>query len=265
MVKNQEKRKDNHERFHLDVFSALQRLPGDELSRQDLFQKPDFLFQCGESIIGIEHTEIKKIRSTQGILSLAQLKGTHRGIVRKAEQLAVEQGLPPLHVKVNFHDLYHRFQPKEKQQAIQGLFNTVKKNLDKIMEMETGNSVKIDSPNPFVGISLIYVTPGTANGKVWLNHHRWEIMEPGVVSIGFIPELQDAITKKNKIYTEYLKRCDQCCLLVVADRTKADQKFEFTPDMQENIYESEFEKTYYMEIAHRFLTELNTKKTKPIT
>lgn len=258
MGNNQENQKDNHERFHLDVFSALQRLPGDELSRQDPFQKPDFLFQCGESIIGIEHTEIKRIRSSQGIPSLAQLKGTQRGIVKKAGWLAAEQGLPPLNVKVNFHNYYYRFQQKGGQ-AVQGLLDTVKKNLDKIMKMETGQSVKIDPPTPFVGISLVYVTPGTVNGQVWLNHHRWEVMEPGFVSIGFTPELQDAITKKNRINIEYLKRCDQCWLLVVADRRKADQKFEFTTEMQEYIYESAFERTFYLEIAQRFLTELNTK------
>lgn len=264
MGNNQENWKDKHERFHLEVFSTLQPLPGEELSRQDTSQKPDFLFQCGESIIGIEHTEIKRIRSSQDISSLAQLKGIHRGIVVKAGRLAAEQGLPPLNVKVNFHDHYYRFKQKEKDQAVQGLLDTVKKNLDKIMKMETGNSVKIEPPTPFVGISLVYMTPATANGKVWLDHHRWEVMEPGFVSIEFIPELQASITKKNRINNEYLTRCDQCWLLVVADRTKADQKFEFTPEMQKHIYESEFEKTFYMEIAQRFLTELNTKKCPTI-
>lgn len=259
---NQANLKDKHERFHLEVFSTLQRLPGVELPRQDISQKPDFLFQCGESIVGIEHTEIKRLASSQGIPSLAELKGIHRDIVRKAERLADEQGLPPLNVKVNFHNHYYRFTQKQRDQAVQGLLGTVKKNLDKIMKMETGNSVKIDPPLPFVGISLVYVTPGTVNGKVWLNHHRWEVMEPGFVRIGFIPELQAAITKKNRINNEYLKRCDKCWLLVVADRTKADQKFEFIPEMQKYIYESEFEKTFFMEIAQRFLTELNTKNAQ---
>jgi len=127
------------------------------------------------------------------------------------------------------------------------------------MNAESFNSIKIAPPNPFVGISLVYVTPGTANGKVWLNHHRWEVMEPGFVSIGFIPELQAAINKKNKKKNEYLRRCDRCWLLIVADRTKADQKFEFTPEMQEYVYESEFEKTFFLEIAQKFITELNTK------
>jgi hypothetical protein len=258
MDNNQANRKNKHERFHIEVFSTLQSLPGDELPRKDVSQRPDFLFQSGELIVGIEHTEIKKIGSAKEVPSPAQLKGIHRGIVIKAGQLAADQGLPPLNVKVNFHNHFYRFKQKGNQ-VVQALLDTVKKNLDNIMKMADGNSVKIDPPSPFVGISLVYVSPGTINGKVWLDHHRWEVMEPGFVRIGFIPELQAAITKKNRINNEYLKRCDKCWLLVVADRAKADQKFEFTPEMQKHIYESEFEKTFFMEIAQRFLTELNTK------
>jgi len=235
------------------VFSTFQHLPGDELPRQNHSQKPDFRYRCGELITGIEHTEIKRALSGQGIPSLAQLKGLHRGIVRKAERLAAEQGLPPLHVEVLFHDHFYRY-PNKGEEAVHGLLGAVLKNLQKVMAMETGNSVRIDPPSPFVGISMVYATPGTA----YDTDHRWEVMEPGTISVGFATELQEAITKKNQKIREYLKTCDQCWLLVVADRTKADQKFAFTPEMQEYVYESKFERTFFLEIAHRFLTELAT-------
>jgi hypothetical protein len=257
---DKETRKDNHERFHLEIFSTLQHLPGEELPRTDHLQKPDFRYQCGELIIGIEHTEIKRLHSGQGKPSLAELKGLHRGIVQKAGQLAAEQGLPPLNVEVLFHDRFYRYSKEEKKKAVQSLLDAVTKNLDKIMQMGTDNYVRIDPPSPFVGISMVLVTPGTAYGKVWLTNHRWEVMEPGTVRIGFAPELQERITKKSQIINEYRKTCDKCWLLVVADRTKADQKFEFTSEMQEYIYESEFEKTFYLEIAERFLAELKTTR-----
>lgn len=257
MVNQQETLKDNHEKFHLWVFSTLHQLPGDELPRQDHSQKPDFRYCCGELVTGIEHTEIKRAWSILGIPSLAQLKGLHRGIVRKAERLAAEQGLPPLHVQVLFHDHFYRY-PNKGEQAVHGLLGTILRNLDKVMKMDTGDSVRIDPPSPFVGISMVYATPGTAYGKTWLTHHRWEVMEPGLVSIGFAPELQDVITKKNTKIHEYLNACDQCWLLIVADRTKADQKFAFTPEMQEYVYESAFERTFFLEIAERFVTELTT-------
>jgi hypothetical protein len=264
MENDQDTLKDNHERFHLRVFSTLQPLPGDELPRQDHSQKPDFRFRCGELITGIEHTEIKKSRSARQVPSLAHLKGLHRQIVRKAERIATEQGLPPLNVQVLFHGHFYRY-PNKGEETVNGLLRTVLRNLDKVMKMETGNSVEIEPPSPFVGISMVYVTPGTAYGKIWLSNHRWEVMEPGYVSIGFDSELQEAITKKNQKLHDYLKTCDQCWLLVVADRTKADQKFAFTPEMQEYVYESAFERTFFLEIAERFVTELTTTVKTPLS
>jgi hypothetical protein len=257
MVNSQEASKDNRERFHLWVFSTLQQLPGNELPKQGRVQKPDFRYQCGQLIIGIEHTEIKRAKSVQRIPSLAQLKGMHREIVKKAERLAMKQGLPPLHVQVLFHDHFYRY-PNKGEKAVQGLLDTVLRNLDKVLKTETGNSIRIDAPSPFVGISTVHATSGKAYDKVWLADHRWEVMEPGTVSTAFVPELQDAITKKNQKIDDYLKACDQCWLLIVADRTRADQKFSFTPEMQAHIYESKFERTFFLEIAERFFTELTT-------
>ena len=259
MLNRQGALKDNHERFHLWVFSTLHELPGGELPRQDHSQKPDFRYCNGQVITGIEHTEIKRGRSASGIPSLAELKGLHRGIVRKAERLATDQGLPPLHVQVLFHDHFYRY-PNKGERAVRGLLDAILRNHKRILKMETGNSMRIDPPSPFVGISMLLATPGTAYGKTWLANHRWEVMEPGLVTMGFAHELQDAITTKNGKIDEYLKACDHCCLLVVADRTKADQKFHFTPEMQENVYESTFERTFYLEIAGRFLTELKTTR-----
>lgn len=259
MVNRQGALKDNHERFHLWVFSTLHELPGGELPRQNHSQKPDFRYRSGQLITGIEHTEIKRARSVSGIPSLAELKGLHRGIVSKAERLATDQGLPPLHVQVLFHDHFYRY-PNKGERAVHGLFDTILRNLERILKMETGNSLRIEPPSPFVGISMVLATPGTAHGKTWLANHRWEVMEPGLVTIGFAHELQDVITAKNAKIDEYLKTCDQCWLLVVSDRTKADQKFHFTPEMQENVYEADFERTFYLEIAERFLTELKTTR-----
>lgn len=257
MANDQGAMKDNREKFHLWVFSTLHQLPGDELPRQNPIQKPDFRYQCGKSIIGIEHTEIKRTKSARGIPSLAQLKGIQREIVKKAERLAAQQGLPPLNVQVLFHDHFYRY-PNKGEKAVQGLLTTVLRNIDKVLKAETGNSIKIDAPDPFVGISMVYAKSGRAFGKVWLTDHRWEVMEPGTVSTAFVPELQNRITKKNQKIHDYLKACDECWLLMVADRTRADQKFAFTPEMQGHVYESKFQRTFFLEIAERLLTELAT-------
>jgi hypothetical protein len=255
MVNRQDALKDNHERFHLWFFSTLHELPGDELPRQNHSQIPDFRYRSGQLITGIEHTEIK-------MRSLAELKGFHRGIVREAERLATDKGLPPLHVKVLFHDHFYPY-PNKGKQAADALLDTIQRDLERILKMETGYPVRIDPPSPFPGILMVSAAPRTYS-KPSLAHHRWEVMEPGLETIGFANELQDTIAAKNTKIDEYLKACDRCWLLVVADRTKADQKFHFTPEMQEKVYESNFERTFYLEVAERFVTELTTKRGKLI-
>jgi hypothetical protein len=257
MVNDKEALRNNHERFHLLVFSALHPLPGDELPRKGRTQKPDFRYQYGKLITGIEHTELKWTKSAQGTPSLAELKGLHREIVKRAERLAAKQGVPPLHVEVLFHDYFYRY-PNKGEKAVQSLLTSIKENLDKILKEKSGNSIEIEAPEPFVGISQIYATSGIALGKVWLTNHRWEVWEPGTVSTSFIPELQDSIDKKNKKIDDYLNACNECWLLIVADRTRADQKFSFTPPMNTHVYKSEFKKTFFLEIAERRYWELRT-------
>ncbi|HHT9112521.1 MAG: hypothetical protein HZA47_11960 [Planctomycetes bacterium] len=200
----QQKLKDGRERFHLWLFSTLYQLPGEELPRQGAGQKPDFRYRVSQWITGIEHTEIKSKKSVHEKTSLAELKGIQRQIVRQAKQLATKQGIPPIDVEVWFHDYFYRY-PNKGEKAVHALLKSIIANLDKILETEHGgDSVEIEVPEPFVGISMIYAKSGKINGNVWLKDHRWKTIEPVWVMRGFLPELQDTISAKNQKIDNYL-------------------------------------------------------------
>jgi len=250
--------KDEREKFHLSVFSSLYCLPGEELLRQDTGQKPDFLYQAGKLVIGIEHTELKRTKSAQGKHSLAERKGLHRQIVERARQHAIKQEIPPINVDVWFNDRFDRY-PNKGEKAEQGLLSTITTNLDKILASEYGNSTKIKVPDPFVGISQIYARSGRVHGKVWLKAHRWQVVGPSRIMLrSFLPDLQAAISAKNKKIDEYHKNCDECWLLIVADRSKADQCYYPPPDIQGHSFVSKFKRTFFLEIMERDLLELST-------
>ena len=254
----QQKLKDGRERFHLWLFSTLYQLPGEELPRQDAGQKPDFRYRVSQWITGIEHTEIKSKKSVHEKTSLAELKGIQRQIVRQAKQLATKQGIPPIDVEVWFHDYFYRY-PNKGEKAVHALLTSITANLDKILETEHGGgSVEIEVPKPFVGISMIYAKSGKINGNVWLKDHRWKTIEPSWVMRGFLSELQDTISAKNQKIGNCLKNCNECWLLIVADRSKADQSYYLTPEMTDHMFTSKFKKTFFLEIAERFLLELKT-------
>jgi len=240
--------KEKIEEYHLDIFYKLHSLPGRKLPRK-INQSPDFLFSCDEEIIGIEHTLLKQS------IKFAELKGTQRKIVERAKQMAVNNKLPPLKVTVVFHDYFNRYRKKVNQIA-DALFETINTKLPTILEIENGHTIQIDPPETFVGMTSILINPGTLNGVRWLNEHDWRIDEVGFVSRYFTNEIQLSIDKKNKKINQYLKYCDTCWLLIVADRYKADQKFEFSEEMKNHNFRSKFSKTFYMEIAERCLIQL---------
>jgi hypothetical protein len=209
-------------------------------------QRPDFLYRRGDGILGVEHTTVR-------IRNLQELKGIQRQIVNQAKELAEAEGIPPLEVLVHFHDYYSRYPLRGKQQSA-SLFSVIKKNLQRIKSSSTG--VKIKPPQPFCGIDGIYATNGNINGIQWLENHRWSIDEVGFVQIGFEAELRAEISKKNRKIAEYMQRCNSCWLLLVADRSKSDQKFVITDEMQNCLYYSLFERTFFMEPTEGLLVEL---------
>lgn len=164
-------------------------------------------------------------------------------------------------MKVWFNDRFDRDRyPNKGDKTIQGLLNSITVNLDKILATEYNNSIKLEVPDPFVGICQIYARSGKVCGNTWLKAHRWKVIEPAHVMSTFLPELQDTINAKNKKIDEYLKNCDECWLLVVADRTKADQCYYLSPDeMKSHAFLSKFQKTFFLEIAENLLLELTTK------
>lgn len=242
--KNNHDRQTDLENFHLELFSKFISLPGEQLPRQKN-QKPDFIFRNGGQLIGIEHTEIFETES--------KLKGTQRQIIERAQDICSEQGIPPLSVLVNFNDFYDPYPekayPKNGEAAVNQLVETICSNLAEI-EASDGPPVRLKPKGPFTGISGIWAQPGKARGRQWLSEHRWGLNgETGWVTVGFISELQSAIDGKNAKINTYLQHCDECWLLIVADRSKADQKYKFTDEMKHHCFKSSFHRTFFFEVA----------------
>jgi hypothetical protein len=71
--------------------------------------------------------------------------------------------------------------------------------------------------------------------------------------------VQDAITAKSRLLHTYLKACDECWLLLVADSFKASGNLEFTEDSQTHTFSSPFTRTYALDWGRPRLHRLNVK------
>lgn len=255
-----EDQKNNHdiqqrlEEYHLEVFSKFISLPGEQLPRQKN-QRPDFIFHNGDQLIGIELTGMKNNKTNNE----TKLKGTHRQIINRAQHTCSKQGIPPLCVEVLFNDCYYNYSNKGRA-AVETLVETISSNLNKIEAVTDGSSIELKPKGPFTGIISILAAPGKAWGKQWLSEHRWNLVEIGWVNrVGFESELQSVIDRKNNLIGNYLQKCNECWLLIVADRSKADQKYEFTEAMRYHCFKSRFHGTFFLEVAKSYCIELTTE------
>jgi hypothetical protein len=255
MASNEDKQS-SIEDFHLSIFSELHPLPGTLLPRSR-FQKPDFIFVSNGRRFGLEHTELKKTMAVPGHVSIAELKGTQRGILQRAAAIADEMGLPPISLNAWFHDSYKKF-PNRGESLARTLAEYVRDQMDFIQSNGTHGSVKIARVGDIDAIVMMTAISGKAFGSEGLQKHRWILQEPGFVRHDFAKELQSVIEKKNTNYESYTANCDECWLLIVVDRTKDDQRFELDEITRTTTYKSMFVKTFLMEITQRLLVELPT-------
>jgi hypothetical protein len=70
--------------------------------------------------------------------------------------------------------------------------------------------------------------------------------------------VQEAIRKKAALLRAYLKACDECWLLLVADSFKASGNLDFSEDSQMQTFSSPFTRTYALDWGRSRLHRLET-------
>lgn len=240
------------ERAHFKLFAALlAKVPGELplrlLSHDD---NPDFLASVQDQTIGIEHTELfkRRARSRKRPCKPAELEGIQQGIIRKARESYTSQGHPSVAVRVWFYP---------------GMKHT---------KLATGRSGKIaDELSQFVAEWVrvphpLDQWPRPGNRIPEISHlsihegpSEWVKGNPAWVRPPHVLELQQTIDEKNSKYDVYRKRCDECWLLIAADKFNPAQGYEFTRDDRalRHCYRAKFERVFFLELGDRWLKELS--------
>jgi hypothetical protein len=255
-------RQTKDEDFHFDLFRKLyeqkfgKTFPYGEVSHKTA-QKPDFLINGANSVIGIEHTELFKNKSPDKPYSPQKEEVFRKKIISDAQKLCERNGIPPIQVNVFFNSLKHICGNKAQFDLSKSIAKSVGRRCN------TKKDEKFTLKNPELGLPEIYqirVIRGTLNGETWLTSHRWQEARASWMNRRFVSELQESIDRKNDRYKEYRKKCEECWLLIVVNRSKDSQAFEITEEMLQHKYSSEFDRTFYMEVIIKDLYELTTAK-----
>lgn len=240
------------ERFYLDRFIEIYDNTIKVLRESEC---PDFLCSYKGYILGIEVTRLKKKR-------LSEISGVQNKIVRKAKELAIEYGMKPMDVKIWFSEYMTDLKHEMVENAAEYLYQIVHRNIEQIQN-NNGRCVTLDTSGNQYGILQVAATWGEVDGIMRLQYpyQRWRTIEPGWLSIEFRKDLQKVIDSKNQKVDLYKKEVQNCWLLIVVDRSKRDEQFDYSRMDSSLTYESRFERTFLFDLMERKIYQLlHTKR-----
>ena len=92
-----------------------------------------------------------------------------------------------------------------------------------------------------------------------LTRHHFNVPTAGWVQEDFSVELQNAIDLKNKKLSQYNNNCTEHWLLIISNGTTPSTLFGSSGDTRNNVFKSDFDRTFYMEAFSRAFWEVKTE------
>ncbi len=201
-------------------------------------ESPDFILNTDTGKIGIEITKVYKSVDSLGKHPQVQENECNL-LVAEALSVYEKMGLPI--VEVVFHFNHHTlFSKKNRSQFANKIALIVATNIpaDKSWKMVV-NDLKNPNYYPYEIDSISIARYGHTT-----NH--WSKSGGGLVQEDFIPELQNAISKKNQKVLKFDKDCNCHWLIVVIEGMDDSTLFEPSEATLNNTYESKFDKIYLL-------------------
>lgn len=226
------------EKIHIEYFKERCKDLPLRVDDGDYGENPDFLWKHSLGVLGIEHTQLFKI--TKHPNAPQALESFRQQIVESAKECCND--IPPLCVRVWF--IFNQRVPKNRAVEIK----RISRSLAAIVKKWHRNNPKkhyeiLKSPSQ---IPSLFLSVSIARSR-----YHWWIVDSAACQLDFpTKEIQDRINKKNRRYKEYLKKCDECWLLIIVDIFRDSQSFEI-PNQIDHRFESKFERIYYMDASHR--------------
>jgi hypothetical protein len=237
------------ERFQLDQFIEVSGMPIEVLREGKAGNEPDFICFHNGCTLGIEVRALKNTR-------ISKEAGIQRQVVAKAQKLAIDHGMKPIRVRVLFGGPTPNMRGNKKDDAAEYLYRIIYDNLKRIQDGH-GYPVIIDTGGNRCGVLHMYANWGEMDGKVGITSHSWSTNELHWVISKFPQELQNAIDCKNKKYDSYTRAVHDCWLLLVVDRSKKDEPFDYSQMDQSINYDSKFNKIFLLDLMERKHYELH--------
>lgn len=210
--------------------------------------KPDFRVQVGAKTIGIEVTRLFTSASAPA------LESTQESIFDEACRQAERFNLPPVDV-ILFFNVCKSLRRADCCRIADAIVRLIAANIP-----SGGNRIDLEHrPGQPPEVDLIQINPPyrPQQGR-WRADFAFSKIERNTFAI-----VQEAIRKKAGLLHTYLKACDECWLLLVADSFKASGNLDFSEDSQMQTFSSSFTRTYALDWGRPRLHRLETAGALP--
>jgi hypothetical protein len=236
------------ERQHFHSFQCLcSDFPMGDLRESET---PDFLMVTKtQRKIGIELTQVFKVNGKTKFPSQS-IEATKEGITVASRMYSEKLNLSPAHVSL-FFSLRRYLKAKTQLEIARRVAQVVRDNMP-----PEGGSVQLDygiggSPGQPIEVDTILI-----NRVHPVDHHLWTWPEFSAAQTDAIALLEGAIKEKARRLDDYLRRCDECWLLIVAPSFKPSGMIHPDKHSLSHTYASPFSRTYFLDFGRGSLFRL---------
>lgn len=230
------------EQSHLELFRTMVTdFPEGVIDKDG--ERPDWVVHSPSGRVGIEHTRFHQFAPPLVAREVARDRVMHL-----AQAEASTRGCPPLAVFAQFRadaDIA-QFGMNVLASAIA---NAVMSNIP-----DVGGHIKVQRPPA----PLLYLAVIRRQG---LTRSYWQSDKVGIVTYDFSARLNGILDSKHKQYHKYLKRCDSCWLVVVAEGDSPSSFVEMDGPTIHKVFRFSFARCFFVEMVTRRMFELRRAET----
>jgi hypothetical protein len=223
--------KSEKEQSFFDTFLSVKKdLP---IEKWEKGESPDYILYISREKIGLELTTLVLNTPNKGI-PLASIRAAQNNCLKKATELAKQNGLEPAEVQVKFRS---DDDPIDVDIAAKELVEFLKKEIPKIDDSKSWHYY--ESGLKYSQWIIIHL--GTVNGHKWLPHHRCIR-----IHMNWMLKDQSRIDVKQTKVSKYLQRCDKCWLLIGVDEGTAPEAVYITKETENHVFFGDFERLFFL-------------------
>ncbi len=238
------------ERWYLSKFrDTFTDLPRGEV-RRGTPPEPDFVVESGPGeTIGIEVTELYHDEASGS--SFRVQESEQIGVVRAACSQLEEAGVEPLNVAVHFAS-----QTNITKRHRAALSSRIASLVSERVPTSEGTAMLLNGFDGSFPESVLAIRVSRVSVSA---RHHWSVPMSGYLRPDFVDDLQARITAKARRHKSYRRAIERCWLLVVANGFAPSSLFDPSGPALSHVYESPFERTFFLEAFSGRRFELQTR------